>query len=179
MAPPVAPTTSEPVGSAERPSIETLYRQYARHVASIAFRLLGRDAEVDDLVQDVFVEALRGLSRVRAPDAIKGWLSIVTVRMARKRLRMRRVRGFLGLEHATGYDDVADASASPEERTFLRQLYAALDRVPVEARLAWTLRVLEERELDEVARLCGCSLATVKRRVADAQSRIEREVDDG
>lgn len=160
------------------PTLDGLYRRYASHVASIGFRLLGRDTEVDDLVQDVFIEAMRGISRVREPEAIKGWLSIVAVRMARKRLRMRRVRGFFGLDDARGYDDVADSAASPEARSFLRQVYAALDRVPIEARLAWTLRVLEERELDEVARLCGCSLATVKRRVADAQARIEREVDD-
>ena len=45
--------------------------------------------EVDDLVQDVFVEVLRGLKRLREPAAFKGWLAQITVRTATRRLRQR------------------------------------------------------------------------------------------
>jgi DNA-directed RNA polymerase specialized sigma24 family protein len=40
---------------------DALYRRYAPYVAAIAARILGRDHELDDLVQDAFVNALRGL----------------------------------------------------------------------------------------------------------------------
>jgi RNA polymerase sigma-70 factor (ECF subfamily) len=40
-------------------------------------------------------------------------------------------------------------------------------------RIAWTLRYVEREKLEEVARLCGCSLATAKRRIAATQAAIE------
>ena len=60
------------VGEAE---VAELFRRYAPYVATIGLRLLGRDDELDDLVQDVFIEAHRGLHSLRTPDAIKGWLA--------------------------------------------------------------------------------------------------------
>ena len=77
------------VGAAE---LTELFRRYAPYVSTIGLRLLGRDDELDDLVQDVFIEAQRGLHGLRAPDAIKGWLARITVRRATRRLRARRVR---------------------------------------------------------------------------------------
>src|SRR5215470_14551684 len=71
---PAAKPTLEPPGLAD------LFRRYARYVATIGLRLLGRDDELDDLVQDVFIEAHRGLHGLRTPDAIKGWLARITVR---------------------------------------------------------------------------------------------------
>jgi RNA polymerase sigma-70 factor (ECF subfamily) len=139
-------------------------------------RLMGRDDEVDDIIQEVFLAAVRGIGDVADPAAIRGWLATVTVRTARKRLRVRRMRGMLGLETARSYEDVAAPGASPEERAMLARVYAALDRVPVNQRLAWTLRHVEGEALDQVASRCGCSLATVKRWIASAHAVVEKAV---
>src|SRR5256885_1917782 len=83
---------------------ETAFRAYAAYVAAIATRLLGRDDEVQDVVQETFLSALTGMERLREPDAVKGWLATVTVRIASRRLRMRRFRSFFGLEAVVGYE---------------------------------------------------------------------------
>jgi RNA polymerase sigma-70 factor (ECF subfamily) len=54
-----------------------------------------------------------------------------------------------------------------------------LDELPVEARMAFALHHLEGETLEVVARLCGCSLATAKRRVAVAHERIREVFGDG
>jgi RNA polymerase sigma-70 factor (ECF subfamily) len=51
-----------------------------------------------------------------------------------------------------------------------------LDRLPVNERLAWSLRHIEGEQLESVAVLCGCSLATAKRRIAAAQQAVERSL---
>ena len=150
-----------------------LYRDYSRYVAAIAHRLLGRDDEVDDLVQDVFLAAQSGLGRLREPAAVKGWLASITVRIARRKLRMRRVRTMLHLDADDSYD-VASEDASPETRALVKRVYAALDRIPADERIAWTLRHIEGEKLDAVAEICGISLATAKRRIAAAQERLQR-----
>ncbi|HMJ10167.1 MAG TPA: sigma-70 family RNA polymerase sigma factor [Polyangiaceae bacterium] len=150
-----------------------LFRSHARYVAAIAHRLLGRDQDVDDTVQEVFLIAVRGHSSIRDAQAVRGWLARVTVRVARRRLRARRIRGFFGLDEASAYDRIADGAASPEQRALLTQVYAVLDRVPCDARVAWVLRHVEGERLEDVARLCGCSLATAKRRIAQAERLLD------
>lgn len=151
-----------------------VYRRFSPYVASLGYRLLGRDGDVDDLVQDVFLAAVEGLGELREVGALKGWLATLTVRLAGRKLRRRRIAqffGFDGKEH-----DVVAPGATPEERALLGQVYQALDSVDVEARVAWVLRHIEGEGLDQVAKLCGCSLATAKRRISAAQQDIERRL---
>jgi RNA polymerase sigma-70 factor (ECF subfamily) len=155
--------------------LEQVYRRYAPYVAAVVLRLSGRSTEVDDLVQDVFVEATRGIERLREPEAVKGWLATIAVRVCRRRLRMRRVRLLLGLDAGFDYATLIDPAASPVDRILLATVYRVLDEVAVEARVAFALHHLEGEKLEEVARLCGCSLATAKRRIAAAHARL-REV---
>ena len=159
-------------------SLDDVYRRYCRYVAAIVLRLAGRRDEVDDLVQDVFVEAARGLQRLREPDAIKGWLATITVRVVRHRLRLRRAQGFLGLDVRADYGELVDPTASPEDRMFIATVYRTLDRMPVADRLAFTLHNIEGEKLEVVARLCGCSPATTKRRIARAQTTIQKRLSD-
>jgi len=159
-------------------TVEEAFRQYAGYVATIAYRILGRDGDVDDVVQDVFIDAMSGIAQVRDPASIKGWLGTVTVRCASRRLRRRRLRGFFGMDQAPDYALVASEGATPEQRALLGRVYMILDGIPVKDRVAWTLRYIEEEKLEDVARMCGCSLATAKRRIAAAQDAVERGFDD-
>ncbi len=159
-------------------SLDGIFRRYARYVAGVALRLLGRDDEVDDLIQDVFLDAVRGLRGLRDPEAIRGWLATVTVRRARRRLRVRRLRALLGLDRAPTYESLAAPGATAEERALLARVYAVLDGMPVDLRVAWALRHVAGERLDAVARACGCSLATAKRRIAAAQRILDGELRD-
>jgi len=103
------PSTSTPPlrlveGATDEPaaSLDEVYRKYGRYVAAVILRLDGRNAEVEDLVQDVFVEAARGIRRLREADAIRGWLATIAVRTVRRRLRLRRAFRFLGLDAGQG-----------------------------------------------------------------------------
>lgn len=158
--------------------VDTLFRSHSRYVAAIALRLLGREDEVDDVVQEVFMAALGRLAGLREPEALRGWLATITVRTVLGRLRRRRVRALLWLDHAPDYTEIS-RSANPEEAALVAQVYRLLDQIPVQERLAWTLRRVQGESLERVAELCGCSLATVKRRIAAAQSRLGGMVNDG
>jgi RNA polymerase sigma-70 factor (ECF subfamily) len=58
------------------------------------------------------------------------------------------------------------------------RIYRLLDELPANERLAWTLRHIEGEQVEAVASLCGCSLATAKRRIAAAQTFLARTLDD-
>jgi RNA polymerase sigma-70 factor (ECF subfamily) len=168
---PAAPTEPSDAEPAAPPTFEQAYALHAGYVAGLAGRILGRNDEVPDVVQEVFLIAHRRLSDVREAGALRTWLGRITVREASRRLRWRRLRYFLQpvpLE----VDLVAD-DASAEVRPLVALLYVALDRLPARERSAWVLRNLLDEPLDRVAELCGCSLATAKRWIAAADNALK------
>jgi RNA polymerase sigma-70 factor (ECF subfamily) len=176
-APPESAPTPIPLGDT---SLESLYEQYARYVGAIASRLLGRAAEVEDVVQEVFEIAFRGLKRRETVHEVRGWLAKVTVRRCLRQLRLRRLWAIVDLAADPSYDRLAEPGAGPEERHLVSEVYRTLDTLPARDRVAWTLRYVEGESLEDVAVLCDCSLATAKRRIASAHEKIKaRLVGDG
>lgn len=171
---PAVPVAAEPFPA----DAGAAFRQYGRYVATVAFRILGRRDELEDLVQDVFLEAHRTLPTLRDPDALRGWLATITVRTARHRLRRRRLKAFFGLTDKLDDHDLVDPAASAETRVMLSGVFRALDGLPTEVRIAWVLRHLQGEPLDRVAELSGCSLAAVKRRLAKAKPIMDGVIAD-
>ena len=159
--------------------LDDVYRRYCRYVGAVVLRLGGRRGEVDDLVQEVFVEAARGIRGLREPGAVKGWLATIAVRLVRRRLQLRRVWRLFGLDAEVDYAGLVDPAASPHDKLLVRSVYRVLDELPVADRLAFTLHHIEGEKLEDVARLCGCSCATAKRRIARAHQALQERMGDG
>lgn len=151
-------------------SFDSVYRAYGAYVAHIGIRILGREDEIDDLVQDVFVEALRGLDKLKDKEAVRAWLGTVTVRVATRRLRVRKLKRVLGFGDVEG--TLVCPGASPEQMAEVTRIYKRLDGVPAKHRIAWVLRMVEGDPLSQVAQQCGCSLATAKRWIQSVQDRV-------
>lgn len=175
--PPAGETADSPVGPPL--TLSWAYRQYAPYVARIGTRILGcRDQEIDDLVQDVFAEAVAGLMRLAHPAEVRGWLATVTVRVASRRLKMRRLRRFFLLRPDDLSGEPVCPAANPEQRALVCRVYRYLDQMPTRQRTAWVLRHIEEERLEDVAKYCECSLSTAKRLISAAEVWLERKVGD-
>jgi len=160
------------------PSLEQAFRVYSPYVAQIGRRLLGPGTEVEDFVQDVFLEVRRGLTKVRSADAVKGWIAAIAVRTAYRKLRRRRLRRLFWLEREVDYSEVPGPGSSPEDAALLVRVYRVLDDLPPDQRIAWSLHVLQGERQDDIAELCGCSTRTVKRRLAAARAAIREVFED-
>src|SRR6186713_1255632 len=69
-----------------------VYDRFGDEVNRVVGRLLGPDADHDDVVHDAFVQILRGLPRLREVAALRGFVRAVTVNTVRSELRRRRFR---------------------------------------------------------------------------------------
>jgi RNA polymerase sigma-70 factor, ECF subfamily len=138
----------------------------------LALRLLGRDEELEDLVQDCFVQALSSLDRIEDPQAFAAWFTAIVVRTTHKLLRRRSLATRLGLRRGHEEADV-DAliapTAPPEVQIELRAVYRILNELPARERIALVLRRIEGASQDEVARYLDVSVSTAKRLIAAAE----------
>jgi RNA polymerase sigma-70 factor (ECF subfamily) len=152
---------------------EALFRRHAPMVNGLAYRLLGRDMDVDDLVQDSFVQALGALDALKEPQAFQSWLASIVVRTSSKLLRRRKLLNRLGLRRsgdAIDVDALVGKSVPPDAAAELRALYTVVDALPVKIRVPLLLRRVEGLSLEEIAEYTQASLATVKRRIAEGDA---------
>lgn len=154
---------------------EALFRRYARMVNALAYRLMAGDAECDDLVQDAFIQAFAGLDRLQNPQAFSSWIGSIVVRTAHKRLRRYRLMARLGLRRgeAIDLDQVVARDAPPDAAAEARLLYQCVQELPAEERVMFVLRKVEGMTVAAIAEYTGKSPATVKRRLASAQSKLQ------
>lgn len=155
-------------------AVATAFRKYSRYVAATAYRVLRNRDDVDDVVQEVFLDAVVGLDRLRDEAALRAWLTVVTIRNAathRRRLRAASVP-FEFDEDSSSELPLTDGGH--ERHLLLATAVAAIQALPEKLRLPWILHCLEGMALPAVAHACGCSVATVKRRVAVARAHIAR-----
>lgn len=149
-----------------------LFKRYSRYVAAIAHRLLGDATEVEDVVQETFTDAAMHLGQLRELAGFKAWLGSICVRRVRKRLvRRRRWRWFV--REAVHFEPT---TSDPAVRASVLELYDALEQIDPDERIPWVLHHIEGETLPVVAEQCGVSLATIKRRIAAAESRIDRRL---
>ena len=152
-------------------AIAELFDRFVPLVRGMLIRMLGRTNDVDDLVQDVFLVVVRRCRTLRRPEALRSFVVGVTVRTAKKALSTRALRRWVGLDEA--YETSVLPQYDPVAAEQVRHAYQALARLGSGARLVFILRHVEGLELTEVAKAAGCSLATVKRRLARAEQRFE------
>jgi RNA polymerase sigma-70 factor, ECF subfamily len=167
-----APGEIEQLAAARHQRLDELFKRHSAYVTRLAFRLMGPDADVDDIVQDVFVLLFRRIDTIRHAGAVQAWLGTTTVRLTRRRLRIKRIALLLGFGDHIDAAQLERARDSSEARAALQVVHAALQRVNVNARIAWILRYMEEERIEDVARLCGCSKTSAKRWIAAAQRTI-------
>src|SRR5882724_8088521 len=161
--------TGEPAATRE------LFRRHRGRVHACLYRVLGTNRDMDDLLQDAFLQVFQSLRSWRAEASLATWIDRVAVRCAYRYLtqRGRRVQtDLLGDEEAAV--GVEGTSARRQlARDGVKRLYEALDELSPAARLAFTLHEIDGRSLAEVAALVGSSVTATKLRVWRARKRIE------
>jgi RNA polymerase sigma-70 factor (ECF subfamily) len=152
-----------------------LYRRYAHDIERVLYRVLGWDADIPDLVQEVFLRAIAGARGFRGNfSELKPWLTRIAVYTARGWIRKRSIRKWLRTKPPEEIPDTPALVASPEEVETLQRAYVVIEKLPIKERIPFTLRFIGEMDLIEVADACEVSLATIKRRLEKARRRFSQ-----
>jgi RNA polymerase sigma factor (sigma-70 family) len=163
--------TGEPAATRE------LFRRHRSRVHASLFRVLGGNHDMDDLLQESFLQVFQSLRGWRAEASLATWIDRVAVRCAYRYLSQRGRRvSTAPLDEEPAVPATADDEPGPRRqlaRDGVRRLYAVLDELTPAGRLAFTLHELDGRSLAETAELVGSSVAATKLRVWRARKRIE------
>jgi RNA polymerase sigma-70 factor (ECF subfamily) len=157
----------------ERAAQDALYARFRRTVAATLYRVIGDRTDLDDLVQEVFVIAFRGLATFRGDARLSTWLYRICVNVALGRIRSRTRRpppiAVLDLEAATANSSATEQPETPERALERQQdrarVYAALDKMAPKKRIVLYLHEIEGLDLKDIAYMVDSNPVTVRTRL--------------
>jgi RNA polymerase sigma-70 factor, ECF subfamily len=160
----------------EARAVGEVYDDHHQALRAFAVRLVGDEAQAEDLVHEVFVSLPKAIASFRGESPLRTFLIGIAVNHARHHVRSAARRRSLA-ERAQ--QEPLAASITPEQelenRSLLSLIDAALDELPLEQRIAFVLCDVEERSSQEAASIVDAPEATVRTRLRQARLKL-REV---
>jgi RNA polymerase sigma-70 factor, ECF subfamily len=161
-------------------AFEELVRTYQHRVFGVAFRMLGNAGEAEEIAQEVFLRAHRGLAEFRGDAKLSTWLYAIASRLCLNRLAsgergMIRVGdvGLMQIPHEAGGPDTV-----LEQTELEAALHWAIAELPDERRIVIVLRDLEGLAYEEIAEALDLPTGTVRSRLhrarLDLKDKLER-----
>jgi RNA polymerase sigma-70 factor (ECF subfamily) len=157
-------------------AFRVLFQRHRGDVARLVYRMLSVPADLEDVVQEVFVQVYRSLKDFRGQAKLSTWIHRVTVNVVLMHRRSAKSRPVL-TEEAPG-DIVADAEGTlPDEDTDRRERIRAfqrlLARLADKKRIVFVLHELEGLAPAEIASIVGAPVLTVRTRLFYARRELE------
>ncbi|NRG42448.1 RNA polymerase sigma factor [Rathayibacter sp. VKM Ac-2835] len=157
-------------------AFEQLARRHGALMRVYAAKLLGSEAESDDVVQEAFLTGWRRLGDLDSPAHIRNWLMRIVSHKAIDRIRVRRRH-----DDIDDWDPPAPAEHSPERiveaRLQLDAVWEALDRLPPDQRRCWLLRETAGYSYQEIADALELPVSTVRGLLARARRFLLHELE--
>jgi RNA polymerase sigma-70 factor (ECF subfamily) len=163
----------------ERAAIEEMFSAHGPTVERVLARLVGPVADLEDLVQTTFLEALAALKRFRGEASFKTWLLSIAIHVGQRYLRAGKIRRHVPLDlvpEATMRRD-PEPDRALDERRLAPELHRLLDRIVPKKRVALLLYIVEGHSIEEVARLMDASTAATRSRVFFARRELRKLLD--
>jgi RNA polymerase sigma-70 factor (ECF subfamily) len=168
-------------------AFEELVVIYQDKIVTMSYYLTGNQADAQDLAQEVFVQAYTKLRSFRQEANLGTWLHRIAINMWSNMQRRQKFPNLLSLDDPvqTGEGEFArsvaadDPAGDPEEafegKELQESVRQALRSLSEEYRIVLVLREIEGYNYEEIAKITGCSLGTVKSRMSRARQAL-REI---
>jgi len=169
--------TQEPVAW-EPPSWEQIVAEHSARVYRLAYRLTGNPHDAEDLTQEVFVRVFRSLASF-TPGTFEGWLHRITTNLFLDQARRRSKFRFDSLAEDSE-SKIPGRAPSPDSRfddtLFDDDVETALAGLPPDFRAAVVLCDVEGLTYEEIARVLGLKLGTVRSRIHRGRTMLRKSL---
>jgi RNA polymerase sigma-70 factor, ECF subfamily len=157
-----------------------IFERYARPVLRFLYDLVGQRELAEDLAQETFVRAYRGLHTLRDEGKLSTWLFGIARNVARESFRSRpREDKKVHLDDAQVLD-LSDNEPLPDSQLLNRELnrviQEALGRLDEDKRVVFSLKIFHQRSYEEIAEITGFSIAKLKTDLHRAKAEMRRRI---
>jgi len=173
------------VQAGDKTAFDLLVRKYQSRVISLVSRMVRDPMAVEDVSQEAFIKAYRGLTNFRGDSAFYTWLYRIAVNTAKNYLVSNSRKAHFGGVDAQEAEQFDDADMlreydTPEEVAVTDEVRStvvkAIERLPDELKTAISLREFDGLSYEEIAEVMECPIGTVRSRIFRAREAIENSI---
>jgi len=173
------------VQSGDKMAFDLLVSKYQSKIAKLVSRFIRNSAEVEDVTQEAFIKAYRGLANFRGDSAFYTWLYRIAINTAKNYLvAAGRKMPEIGVDaqDAEQFEGATllQENATPERLMLAEEIkhrvYDTIESLPAELKTAITLRELEGLSYEEIAEVMDCPIGTVRSRIFRAREAIDNSL---
>lgn len=173
------------VQKGDKTAFDVLVRKYQQRIANLISRYVHDPVEVQDVSQEAFIKAYRGLGNFRGDSAFYTWMYRIAINTAKNYLVTlgRRTPDYaVDAQDAEQYETGAALRdyATPERRLLTEEIGAVIhngiEALPEDLKVAITLRELEGMSYEEIAEVMSCPIGTVRSRIFRAREAIDNKL---
>jgi RNA polymerase sigma-70 factor (ECF subfamily) len=166
------------VRGGDEAAFQLFFDRYARPVISFIYDQVGERALAEELTQETFVRAYRGIGSVRDDGNLSTWLFGIAKNVAREAIRARVRRGRECDIETPQVSRLDDKQIQPDGQLLQKELnsriHDALQTLDADKRLVFTLRVFQERNYEEIAEITGFGIGKIKTDLHRARLEMRR-----
>ena len=159
-----------------------LVSRYETKVFSLALKMVRNPEDAEDVLQDTFLRAYRGIKSFKGNSTFSTWIYRITANSALMRLRKKQLPT-VSIEDADEREtpvNIADWSPGPVEQLLSQELQGVMEEaiaaLPAEFRQVFVLRDIEEMSNAETAEILDLSVAAVKSRLHRARLKVRNRL---
>ena len=160
-----------------RPTLREVFDEYARFVWRTVRHLGVREADIEDVCQEVFLTVHRKLADFEGRSALRTWLYGICLRTASDYRRRAHVRREFAVEDPAPRAQAPEQHAEVERQQARQRLAAILEQLDDDKRAVFVLYEIEEMSMKEVAKIVDCPLQTAYSRLHAARARVIGMID--
>ena len=155
-------------------AFEQLVTAYRNQVFRLALRMCGNEADADEVAQEAFLSAWKGLPNFRGESRFSTWLYQLTTHAAIDLMRReKRQAAAEDIDEITAADDGPSPQQQVERTETQREIRSALMQLPEEYRQVLLLRFMQELSYEEIGRALKLPVGTVKSRLNRAKAQLK------
>jgi RNA polymerase sigma-70 factor (ECF subfamily) len=154
-------------------AFERLYRMHIDKVYGLCLRMTGNVAEAEDCAQDAFIQAWNKLDKFRGDSAFSTWLHRIAVNSVLGRMRKSKREQ----DRIQAADDLTDSPVTAADTGEMRDLAAAVDRLPEGARHVFVLYAVYGYSHEEAGKMLGIASGTSKAQLHRARRLLAQQLD--
>jgi RNA polymerase sigma-70 factor (ECF subfamily) len=149
----------------DRTAFSEFYQKYRCEVARTVYKVLGPDADLEDVVQDVFIEVFRGIDKFKGEAKITTWLYRVCINVALQRLRYRKRRPEVYTDQESEFPFTETPLRALERKKSAYAVYAILDTLAPKKRTVLLLHEILGLSAQEISNVVDVNVLTVRTRL--------------
>lgn len=163
------------IKNGDQAAFRELYELFAMPMYNVCLRITNHEEDANDVLQDVFVKVFQNIDKLEEAQTLPAWIKRISVNTALQAIKKKKYVNFNEAIDSIDVENLSDLNQEIDEQDHQERIKAVQDAVsalPDKYRIVFTLHVMEEYSLEDIAKMLGIVASTTRSQYLRARIKL-------